>query len=620
MGLTLTAGTLISSRIVQSMHLAADWRVLANEIVVLSHELRIQAQLIAKTKGTDAAQIPLARLAKGRVELEQTFRRLRGGVAWYGSPAMSDPSLLEVLDGSERYWRERVLPPLEMLLVEPADTLVLNETESRLEDLSISIGASSRGLERLLGKRMNNFSSNQWAVVLLYMVAMSLVSFILIRTGRRIREVSDTAKKINSGELDTRAPVSGNDEITVFAKTFNEMTSRLIFEKLTSERIIASMGEMLLVVSEQGTIQSANEATRLISGHDPAELMAKPFEELLQDGSALKEIRDAVAQSGTFSSASFSLRRKEGGTFYASLTATMLPANDRSDPSFVIVIRDISSFRLLLRESAARAAAEAAAQAAQSRATEIEGLYRELSDLRTQAFEAGKLSELGEMASGIAHEINNPITIICGKALQLKSMAEMGALDPDKVITIANQVEQTGFRVAKIVKSLRLLARDGQTECMQPERISKIISDALDLCRERFRNKGIQLDVREITEDVEIDCRSVQISQVLINLLNNAHDAVQDSAEKRVTIEVQASGETVEISVSDTGPGVPASLREKIMQPFFTTKPVGKGTGLGLSISRSIISHHQGELLLQSDSSGARFTIRLPMIQVTTSA
>ncbi|HEX4924120.1 MAG TPA: ATP-binding protein, partial [Bdellovibrionales bacterium] len=115
--------------------------------------------------------------------------------------------------------------------------------------------------------------------------------------------------------------------------------------------------------------------------------------------------------------------------------------------------------------------------------------------------------------------------------------------------------------------------------------------------------------------ELVIACRPTQISQVLLNLLNNAHDAVAEQTEKWVKLDVRDLGDSVELSVTDSGAGIPPEIQEKIMQPFFTTKQIGEGTGLGLSISKGLVDSHHGQLRLDAKSKNTRFVVLLPKTQ-----
>ena len=134
---------------------------------------------------------------------------------------------------------------------------------------------------------------------------------------------------------------------------------------------------------------------------------------------------------------------------------------------------------------------------------------------------------------------------------------------------------------------------------MRPESVAAIVGDTVELCAERFRQHTIDLVVEPIAPDLYADCRAVQISQVLLNLLSNAHDAVEAAPRRRVRITAEGDEREVRIAVSDSGPGVPRDLRARIMEPFFTTKEIGKGTGLGLSVSKGIAEAHGGRLALR---------------------
>lgn len=136
----------------------------------------------------------------------------------------------------------------------------------------------------------------------------------------------------------------------------------------------------------------------------------------------------------------------------------------------------------------------------------------------------------------------------------------------------------------------------------------------MDLCAERFRNHSVALEVSSLPE-ISIECRSVQLAQVLTNLLNNAFDALILLPRKWVRVGVEASDDVIRIAVTDSGTGIPRHIADKLMLPFFTTKEIGKGTGLGLSISKGIIEDHGGKFWLDRASVNTKFIIELPRHQ-----
>lgn len=227
-----------------------------------------------------------------------------------------------------------------------------------------------------------------------------------------------------------------------------------------------------------------------------------------------------------------------------------------------------------------------------------------------------KLSALGEMAGGIAHEINTPLAIIALKADQLRECAEEGDTQQSDFTDGLSLIKETADRIAKIVLGLKFFAREGSGSAMQKVRISTIIEDTLSFCQKRVESHGVRLELESNSSPAEeLECRAIEISQVILNLLNNAFDAVQMVEKKWIRINVAVTANTVGIEISDSGTGIPKEIREKIMQPFFTTKEVGKGTGLGLSISKGIVERHGGTLCLDENSPYTRFVITLPKTQ-----
>mgnify|MGYP001574040869 CR=1 FL=1 len=244
-------------------------------------------------------------------------------------------------------------------------------------------------------------------------------------------------------------------------------------------------------------------------------------------------------------------------------------------------------------------------------ATESKEAQLLLEKQRVAMIETSKLVALGEMSGGIAHEINNPLAIILGKAIQLNKSIRNGKFSAEQGTEQLEKIISATERIAKIIRGLRLISRNGEKDPLVSVKIKDLMSDVLGLCSERFVQSGISLEVKTLPE-ISILCRPVQIAQVLTNLLNNAFDAVSSLQERWVRVGVELQGTTIHIVVLDSGHGIPTQIADKLMQPFFTTKEVGKGTGLGLSISNGIIADHGGRLWLDRSSLNTRFVIELP--------
>jgi PAS domain S-box-containing protein len=247
-----------------------------------------------------------------------------------------------------------------------------------------------------------------------------------------------------------------------------------------------------------------------------------------------------------------------------------------------------------------------------TRENELESL---LNEQKGRMIASAKLSALGEMAAGVAHEINNPLAIIHGKAYQLKERAEAGTIDISWLITAAEKIETTALRISMIIKSLRSLSRNGEQEAFEEVSFEKIVEETLELCRQRFKCHNVDIRISPFAANLSLECQSVQISQVLLNLLNNAYDAVEKLEERWVSLSVNDDGVNLMIMVMDSGHGIPLQIREKMFQPFFTTKDPDRGTGLGLSVSMGIIKAHHGTFRLNPYLENTCFEIILPKVQ-----
>ncbi len=237
-----------------------------------------------------------------------------------------------------------------------------------------------------------------------------------------------------------------------------------------------------------------------------------------------------------------------------------------------------------------------------------------LEEQRLKSIQASRLATLGEMSGGIAHDINNPLSIILGKCKILKRKIGAGQITIPEIQTEIDKIEATSHRIYKIVKGFWALSRNAENDPFVAFSVQMIVDDSLELCQEKFKILEIPLQIK-IEENLKVYCREAQMGQVLLNLLNNARDAVQTLPEKWVRLEAITVQSKVVIRVTDSGKGIPEDIQSKLMTPFFTTKEVGKGTGLGLSISKNIVEKHQGKMYIAQDSTNTCFVIELPTLE-----
>ncbi len=238
-----------------------------------------------------------------------------------------------------------------------------------------------------------------------------------------------------------------------------------------------------------------------------------------------------------------------------------------------------------------------------------ESLLKERSD---QLFGQSKYSELGMMSAGIAHEINNPLAIIQAKTTQLLRIHR----DPQKVNELSEGLEQimyTSERINRTIQGIREFVHQDERLLVEDFSVKELIEDVLAFCGQRMKNHGINLRLYGI-DNLQLRGHKIQLEQVLLNLLNNSFDAIEFLPEKWIEITAQQTPETVQIYVKDSGGGIPQEIRNRMMEPFFTTKNVGKGTGLGLALAKGILEKHGGELAYVDNSPHTTFLIQLPKV------
>lgn len=238
---------------------------------------------------------------------------------------------------------------------------------------------------------------------------------------------------------------------------------------------------------------------------------------------------------------------------------------------------------------------------------------------RVNSINASKLAALGTLAGEIGHEINNPITIIGSLTYMIREMMKEKKLTERFLTEKLNTMDATVNRVVAIVKSLKNLSRKSTNETKEVCIMRSILEDVNSLSHLRMNKHNIKfiMDKSNPILDYKIECYQIQFSQVLINLISNATDAVEKLPNPWIELSLSENDDFIFMNIKDSGPGVPEELRQKVFEPFFTTKDIGHGTGLGLSISKNILEAHGGELLIAPKSEGSCFIVKLPkrMIQ-----
>jgi PAS domain S-box-containing protein len=340
-------------------------------------------------------------------------------------------------------------------------------------------------------------------------------------------------------------------------------------------QVIEQARDLILVLTPDGRCRHANAAFCRAVGRSREELMTLTARDLLSHETlSAGEIQSSAREGGAWRG-TVVRTRKDGTTFPVS--ASVLPlVDDRGTATHVVSVeQDISEERRL----------------------------------REQLMHSERLSAVGQVVAGVAHEINNPLQAVMGFTELL-----IEAEDRPQVRSDLEQIRTDARRAAKIVHNLLLFVRRETLERAVAD-LNEVVRSTLALRAFELRAAGIRVD-QELADDVPLIVASrEQVQQIVVNLLLNAEQALRTAARPSViAIRTGRDGDTAFVEVADDGPGVPPETAGRIFEPFFTTKPIGEGTGLGLSVSLGIAEAHGGTLALLPSTGGARFRLTLPVV------
>ena len=246
----------------------------------------------------------------------------------------------------------------------------------------------------------------------------------------------------------------------------------------------------------------------------------------------------------------------------------------------------------------------------------MERREQELRDKQEQLVQAGKLATLGELTTGVAHELNNPLNNIGLYIGNIIDRIEMGELSPESALEDLEKAMEQVRKATEIISHLRTFGRAAPVT-FEAVDVDEVIERALSLMQEQLRLRAIDVDLDLCPGELVVQGNPIQLEQVFINLLTNARDALDEVPEeqKRIRIVSSLERDRIRIVFEDTGPGIPDDVATRVFDPFFTTKEVGTGTGLGLSITYSIVKEHGGEIALSTTpGGGATFTVEMPVL------
>ena len=388
------------------------------------------------------------------------------------------------------------------------------------------------------------------------------------------------------------------------------------------ERTMDCAGDMIVLTDNQGRIKRCNRTFKEFTGKSYEEILGRDWVELLSADKIM---------SGTF--------YREGGEFFHESTGRWFiiksyPFMGITDPGIsgeVITIHDSTELKKMTEEL-------------EEKNTELEKAYSDLKSAHSQILQQEKMASIGQLAAGVAHEINNPIGFISSNLGTLEKYTSrltefitaqsevIGYANLSKAVMDNLNEKRKQLKLDIIIPDVRQLIRESLEGA---DRVKKIVQDLKSFSRaDESEHKvvdiiaGLESTINIVWNELKYKttlkkeygnipmtrCNPGQLNQVFMNILVNAAHAIEKQGE--ITVKTWNDKGTIYVSISDTGCGIPKDKINRIFEPFFTTKEVGMGTGLGLSIAFDIIKKHNGDIVVNSDvGKGTTFTIKIPVVE-----
>jgi len=431
-------------------------------------------------------------------------------------------------------------------------------------------------------------------------IALWIVFHFLLT--RRTDHLVRAAEQLAAGNLAARGGLRGRDELARLSRAFDVMASEVAHTQTRLQQDIAKRIEVqqALRASEElyrvmfngsidglalwnlgGEIVDINPTLWRMYGYSDEEFHARNPAKPIRPPPrpALAEILSTISRAEPFHT-ELTDQRRDGSKLEVEVHG--IPVQYQGKPHILTITRDI---------------------------TEKKRVSEELARQRDMLHQREKLAALGSLLAGVAHELNNPLSVVVARAAILEERDDAGTRET------AGKIRAAAERCARIVRTFLAMARQQQPK-RAPVAVGEVVAAALDLTGYALKTSGIEVEL-DLAEDIPpVLGDADQLHQVFMNLIINAQQAMQDQSRRRkltITSRFEASANAIRIAVADNGPGIPEAVRNRIFEPYFTTKPVGFGTGVGLAVCLGIVEAHGGTLTVGGGGGlGTVFTIVLP--------
>jgi signal transduction histidine kinase len=486
--------------------------------------------------------------------------------------------------------------------------------------------------------RRNDVVITNLSVTLFFLPLAMLVTYFMARSiTAPILELNKGVHKLEQGEHFEPIDVADSNEIGDLATSFNQMAHSLkkkddeirqSMQRLSALNHIASvvsrsldinqiledaLVELLKVTSMDAawvSLRSPEDGTMVLAAAKMSDDSYVDRDELVAISEQMEEtVRvtgDVVIIEDAASDVALESRTEVGG-FRGLVCIPMISQDDVAVG--IIYVTSFKQYKFSKDELDLLFAIRDEIGLAVQNSTLYEQLKEQLKETRNAQFQlisAARLASIGELAANVAHEVNNPLTGILTHTCLLRDGREWEESDKRRLDIVYNET----MRIRKIVRSLLDFSRQGETERSSVD-LNVIVKETLELVMHHAESANIKLVENCAEHSPLLYLDATQIKQVFLNIINNAVYAMTEGG--GINVSSSSDDESVWVTISDNGPGIPSSVLEKIFDPFFTTKPETKGTGLGLSVSLGIIKEHGGVIEVETaENEGTTFTVKLP--------
>ena len=525
--------------------------------------------LLARLTGSEGELLGVLCLVELTRELSPTERQLLEALAGHASVALENVRLFSRIEQSRKQWVEDFDAISDFIVVHDVRNRVLRLNRVLAELLKVR---PTEAVGRDIGKMELLAAPPQPGRCPFCRNPRAPQEEFIFQSGERSYLV--TASRITSGHQDDLRTIHVLKDVT----DRREAERRYRRERDFNNNILNNTQSMILVLDTAGLISYANRRC-FETGYREDELLGHPLVEMVPTARRplLTEALERTLHGAALDNLEIPVIRGDGSAGQFSISLSPMRDEQGDINSIVVVMTDVT----------------------------------DAADLQAKLMHTEKMAALGQLVSGVAHEVNNPLAAIVGFTDLLLESPEIPAAAKGELQVILQEAQRT--RV--IVQNLLSFARQMPAQ-REPVQVNTVLRQTLKLRAYDFSNHGVEL-VEHYDENLPVVVGDPhQLQQVFLNILNNSYDAVQDTRRRgKIKIETSHRDGQIEILFRDNGPGI--SHPDRIFDPFFTTKEVGKGTGLGLSICYGIVRAHQGEITARNneDGVGCTFVVRLPVLE-----